>query len=865
MADNVIKYKLYKSALLHDIGKFWQRTYNPDAMKEVGPGLEKHPVMSEKFAREWLGDDDIAFIVANHHETELKKSAGSPMQKALAALVCEADNLASSEREGDNLPYRRYFQAILSRVMLQTREDKPWKQAIGRLTAEKYTFPFEDKSEGITMTQQYRRQWEELYNEAGKIQDIHPDSLLYLCKKYLWCVPAAFYKNVPDISLYEHSRITAALALCLYDYLLEQNGSVFPDTIDITAVKDKRKEPAYLLVCGDITGIQKYIYNIAHSGAMKALKGRSFWLQQVVDSIAYTILDKCELYHANMLFSTGGKFCLLLPNTKKVEIEFGDLQPMLEQNLLEEYDGNLSLAMGKLPVSGEEIRTTINERWAELFRITDEAKTKKYRDLISDLAFFDPGKLYGELQLCQATKKELFHKGELPTVTRANADVGSQLFDKIRTPSGAIAYEELADGRTLTNSFISSEQHLAIKVGYDIRNSKTALIKTREFGYNVLNIEEIDFLKPTEVKSYKNVSERILYLNSDEHLGDYTDKSIIQGWRFYGGDWRFDESFEELIKTAYGYERLGVLRMDVDNLGHIFREGLERPAFSRIVQLSTMMDFFFSCYLNKLKTCWWCVEKGVIESKDDAGKAALSMKEAINIVYAGGDDLFIVGVWNVLPDVARWIHRQFTEFSCNNPDLTISAGIALFENKFPLYKAAKYAQDALDMAKSWKMQDEPKAKKNSICFLGIPMGWDDFELVRSWATEWAGWIDNKKISKGFLGLLDSMSVDYADHLQLIKRLQKEEGPNWHNNHVNIPEDPLWGRWRWRGCYYLNRFADRLKNDKEVESAIRAFSVSLFINKFDLPQTQGNTKLKRNCIDILPVAVRWADYLTRTKS
>ncbi|MBL7791858.1 MAG: type III-A CRISPR-associated protein Cas10/Csm1 [Saprospiraceae bacterium] len=861
---------VYKSALLHDIGKFWQRTYNADTLKEFGPGMEKHPVLSKKFAEEWLGDDDIAYIVANHHEGDLKKSSGTSLQKALAALVCEGDNLASSEREDDDLPYRRFFQAILSKVMLKDRDEQPWKQALGRLTADGFEFPFENKNTGDSMTQQYRKQWDDLYEEAGRIKDIHPDSLLYLCKKYLWCIPAAFYKNVPDISLYEHSRLTAALALCLHDFIAEKNNGVYLETLDIDQIKKMRDEPAYLMVCGDITGIQKFIYNIAHAGAMKALKGRSFWLQQVVDSIAYTILERCNLYHANILFSTGGKFCLLLPNTKKVEIELGDLQPEMEKKLLAEYDGNLSLVIGKLAVSGEEILKVINERWAELFRITDEAKTKKYKDILTDPTFFGPGALHGELALCQATKRELTIKTNLPVSKPVRMDQFKPFHFKHEVNGELEVFEELDDDGNILNpnnrQYISSEQYRSRWVGSDLRKETKAIFTSDYSDFSIMGLEYIDFVNDRK-NTNPAIKNRILYLNNDNHLHVSRGKEIIQGWRFYGGDWRFDGTFEELIKQAYNYPRLGVLRMDVDNLGHVFHKGLKKPAFSRIVQLSTMMDFFFSCYLNKLKSCWWCVNKGVVETEEETKneKDVVCLEDALNIVYAGGDDLFIVGVWNVLPDVARWIHTKFTAFSCNNPDLTLSAGIALFENKFPLYKVAKYAQDALDQAKSWKTPGESKSYKNSICFLGVPMRWEDFEFVQAWARQWANWVDGKKVSKGFINVLNAMGADYDDHVQLVKRLQKEDGPNWYKKHIHIPADPLWGRWRWRGCYYLNRFADRIRNDKELEKEIREFSTNLFINKFERSHNDETIKIERNCIEILPVAVRWADYLTRTKS
>ncbi len=849
------KTTLYKAALLHDIGKFWQRTYNPETKKEEGGRWDSHPALSKKAAQSWLANEDLSFIVANHHEADLKNAEGTSIQKALASLVCEGDTLASgAEREKSDTPYRKFFQAILSKVNFDKTEDKEpahvWKQRLANLTADKYEFPHKDKNPGDPMTEQYRDSWAELQKEAGHIPNIHPDSLLYLCKKYLWCIPSAFYFNVPDISLYEHSRLTAALALCLHDYVVEKNNGAIPADLDLTAVKKLRQEKTYLLLCGDVTGIQKYIYNIAHSGAMKALKGRSFWLQQIVDTIAFTLLERCGLYHANLLFSTGGKFCVLLPNTTKVKVELEDMIPALETEMALEYDGNINLVFGQLPISGYDVLTTINEKWAELFKITDAEKTRKYASSLKEPDFFEPGNLYGELELCQATKRELFPKSEIPkgARSRADADIGFQHYLKISTPYGN-AFEELTEEDEKTGRFISEEQHNAIKVGHDIRNDKRAVIKSKNPCYSVLGWENVDFLTIKEAQKQKPDTERIFYLNDDNHLAQYQSPNIVQGWRFYGGDWKFDGEFEDILKKTFGIPRLGILRMDVDNLGRVFHKGLKRPAFSRIVQLSTMVDFFFSCYLNKLKNLWWSVDNGITEVQPLHEESTVQLEDMLTIIYAGGDDLFIVGAWNVLPDVAIWIQEQFTAFTCENPNLTISAGIALFENKFPLYKAAKEAGEALDKAKD-------QTGKNSICFLGVPMNWEDFKKIRQWAKNWHRWVKDGYASKGFLGRLGGVYLEYDEHNRAIKRLKKEFGEKWYELKVSVPRDPLWGRWRWQGCYHLNRHAQSIASKHAgIGKEVQDFAANFFVNRFGTHQ---------NAIEILPVAVGWADLLLRTK-
>ncbi|MBN1292943.1 MAG: type III-A CRISPR-associated protein Cas10/Csm1, partial [Candidatus Latescibacteria bacterium] len=86
-------------------------------------------------------------------------------------------------------------------------------------------------------------------------------------------IPAARAGNViPDVSLYDHSKITAALAVALYLYHCDKGGM----TID--AIKDYGAKK-FLLISGDFYGIQSFIFSEsgeAGKSRAKILRGRSF-------------------------------------------------------------------------------------------------------------------------------------------------------------------------------------------------------------------------------------------------------------------------------------------------------------------------------------------------------------------------------------------------------------------------------------------------------------------------------------------------------------------------------------------------------------------------------------------------------------
>lgn len=70
---------------------------------------------------------------------------------------------------------------------------------------------------------------------------------------------------------------------------------------------------------------------------------------------------------------------------------------------------------------------------------------------------------------------------------------------------------------------------------------------------------------------------------------------------------------------------------------------------------------------------------------------------SVSIVYAGGDDVFLVGAWNDTLEAAQRIQCNLTQYTCGT--LTISAGIGLFDDHFPIRSAAAMTALLEDTAK----------------------------------------------------------------------------------------------------------------------------------------------------------------------
>ncbi len=786
---------VYLGALLHDIGKFRQR-----ATEERIP----HALLSAGVIDMLLQDERVKTIAAYHHKEQLRKSGLTGTLRALAELVCEADSLASGERlEAPEVQQQQALLSIFSHIKLGKETPPMAWQPIGFLYPEGYPIPVTEAISGTELQKQYEAHWKSFVSELQALGgDISPDTLLALLKKYLWCIPSASYRSLPDVSLYEHSRMVAALAICLYDYLVATQGHIEPDVIE------DREEKRYLLICGDLTGIQRFIYNVAHKGALKALKGRSFFLQVVLQVMSRELLRRLQLPQACLLYASGGKFFALTPNTDLVRDELLQFRWDMQQMLLERYGDTLGLALGDIVLSGNDIYgRAITERWAEVTERVEQAKRQPFVAAVTKPAFWEPMDPGGRVVTCYATGRYLAHVSELD--------------QKIAT--GEVVKDE-------EDRYLSQEQALARKIGERLRRTRALEFiwpeeqAIQDQTYPVLGVADLRMHeaepRPSDVKG------ELVWLNMPDRFLPGVPK---QGWQFYGGNWTFEGDFDELAEEAQGSKLLGVLRVDVDNLGLIFRDGLgDKATFSRVVQLSTMMDFFFSGYLNKLQSLQWNVVHGVNAEDGE------SLRDLVQIVYAGGDDLFIVGVWNVLPDVALWIQQEFSRFTARNPYLTLSGGIALFPPKLPLYHAAQMAGHAEEEAKHYKRSitkgyTTVEKSKDAVFFLDAPMSWHDLQEVRRWMVWLFEALEGKKEGK--------LSRSILWRLYGIHELYLNQGGQ------------KWGKWRWRACYYLTRYKEQYK---AYEKDLRRLAAELFM--------EGQTEV--DLVSLIHIPARWTEMLTR---
>jgi CRISPR-associated protein Csm1 len=175
-----------------------------------------------------------------------------------------------------------------------------------------------------------------------------------------------------------------------------------------------------------------------------------------------------------------------------------------------------------------------------------------------------------------------------------------------------------------------------------------------------------------------------------------------------------------------GIEALGILKADIDQLGILMSCGLQPQQFtlSRLATMSRQLDFFFTIYLPHLLQ-------------------ADSRFKDVYTVFAGGDDLFLIGPWNRIIDLVWEIRKSFADYVCKNSEIHFSAGISLHKPHTPLDKLADAAEGALESSKH-------ADGKNSITLFSETATWDEFEELQAIQNTVEQWHENGLINNAMI-------------------------------------------------------------------------------------------------------------------
>ena len=190
-------------------------------------------------------------------------------------------------------------------------------------------------------------------------------------------------------------------------------------------------------------------------------------------------------------------------------------------------------------------------------------------------------------------------------------------------------------------------------------------------------------------------SKRFLSFSNDSALcadavRSYTKNRLVRtlspSINLFVGDYAASNRIEDLADQSEGIRRIAVCRMDVDNLGQAFIAGFEQPDQTDPVQRMKYVNLFRAAAFSRQMSLFFKYHiNGLLQGL------------CVSIVYAGGDDVFLVGAWNHTLQAALRIQKHLRSYTCGA--LTISAGIAMFNEHYPIRAAAEQTAALEDEAK----------------------------------------------------------------------------------------------------------------------------------------------------------------------
>ncbi len=684
------------------------------------------------------------------------------------------------------------------------------------------------------------------------------ETALHLLHRHVVTVPEPT-GTFAYVSYYDYAKSLAGFVVSLYDYLTSQKRLSEGFTLD-------EQEQPILLLSGDISGVQDFLYDIVGRSAAKSLKGRSFYLQLLSTSILQRFLDELGLYEGNVVYDSGGSFNLIVPNIEDKKQRIEQLKQSISERLFATHRTGLSLVIAEVAVyAGDLIHANLHAVMRKLHEELERQKLQKLQPLIAanPSQFFNPSLveeggghprdgITGE-ELSEQELKDTWvyaarggDDGEVREYPWKISDYPKRDLKDFESRVAEASAKQIILGKGLrqVNYWISSKERLSL-------NNKLS----RDCEFIPCDLGVYNYLIPEDkIEVFKAAlqgkSARISVINAATdflQVGRFGANNqygfVIYGGNKFPGDSKGAFTFSELAgqidkerkkkyKSSDEYpikeeklKRLGVLRMDVDNLGYLFRKGLgEEVRFVEYSALSRSLDYFFKGYLN---TIWASDPKYQFQTQ---------------IIYSGGDDLFIIGRWNSIIDFAKTIKADFQKWVCGNEKLTISGGMAMVSPKFPIVKAAQLAGDA---EKSAKGHSYKANSKNSFDLLGVPMYWgqtadweNEFTLVENLKERLSTFVKHRKLSRNFLQKVQTL------YQMSLEQARKEKNESW----------------KWIIAYDFARAKQEKRRDKVIGDFLDKLQESALFNRHEQQQLAS----EHDFIALLNAAARWAELETKAK-
>ncbi|HII61493.1 type III-A CRISPR-associated protein Cas10/Csm1 [Pyrococcus horikoshii] len=626
--------------LFHDIGKPVQRAslYKGDHSEQ---GFNFLLELAEEFKKKGREDtariyEKLALFSKYHHKDRMREIDDLGLDEELKValyLVYVADNISSKEREEPGKtgydvtrPLKSVFNRELAYPLVELSESRlPFPGHIEKVTKDDYRY----------IVNIIRKK---LLETPLKI-----DRILPLFEKYLTFVSSATTEN-NVISLYDHLKMTSAIALALY------NAGCRPKKL--READNCMKEENLLLIEGDFSGIQAYIYNVSGKGTLKYLRARSSYLELISWDVVLRIIEELDLTLANVVFNAGGHFMIIAQNTGEARNKLENIRKELSEWLWNNLDGEVYLGLEWMKVKGEDMVKDFREVREKLGKLVARRKLRRF-EFVDNIFSFER---YSERLIeCSVCGREI----------REEEGIELEGIGKVCKTCEALFH--------LGGNLLKVKGFALFEKGYE-----------GELSGPFSKFVPITGIIPKGAKYYllKNTFEP-----SAEVEGTFVPYFVSDYYQ--EGEGNQVVTFEELAEASKGAKLVGVIKGDVDHLGLFFSN---RETISEYATASRFMDYFFKFYLKQIIRGYYEDVIGYVPSLGEWRE-----RPNVVVVYAGGDDFFIVGAWNEIFELAFRVRNAFSSYTGNN--LTISMALGYFHPKTPIYRVAEVMKERLDIAK----------------------------------------------------------------------------------------------------------------------------------------------------------------------
>ncbi len=609
-------------------------------------------------------------------------------------------------------------------------------------------------------------------------------------------VDGKFIQIPADVSLYDHSRTTAALAVALWRWHQDAQQT---DNAAINALKQGTQDDTkkLLLIQGDMAGIQGFIFASGGSSqkfAAKLLRGRSLMVSLLTECASLRILEALGLPPTSQVINAAGKFLILAPNTPDVIQKLESTRQEVNQWFLDRSQGRAGLTLAWLPACANDFRhgnsqhSPFSGLMQRLFALLERQKLQRM-DICGDTVptvfanYMDAFSEHGACALDEYSPAETDYKDRIKISKLAKDQIliGSNLA-KPAVNRLLVTRKPVDKNDSLNTDFFG--YYITFTSSEEVTGKFGALVGSGQ----LLRAWDFSLPKSGDGILWNGYARR--FINAYVPVFDDYDGNLPDKYRQMDPEVDFDDMVgaikpldciadedrfleqDQNSKNWRGISALQTLKGDVDNLGQIFQKGLERPSFAKMAALSRQMNAFFTIWLP-----WQC--------KRDFSNTYT--------VFAGGDDFFLIGPWKKQMTLASQMHKEFSRYVAYNPDIHFSAGLYLSKPGLPIRHIGEQAEKSLATSKQHN-----DGKKNAITCFGQTVSWEKFDQLIRIGEQFKEWRDETGLSSGFVyGLLK------------LTEMAAEES--------RVPESALWRSWL---AYRVQRnVGDRLPQRADEEDSV----------------------------------------------